>query len=63
MLQNAYFVAKIGADTEENEQHVAEIWACRDRRWLPGTRTGRAARFGSYRGVPHAVPREGGAGQ
>ena len=25
MLQNAYFVAKIGADTAENEQHFAEI--------------------------------------
>ena len=25
MLQNAYLVAKIGADTAENEQHVAEI--------------------------------------
>ena len=25
MLKNAYFLAKIGADTAENEQHVAEI--------------------------------------
>ena len=25
MLQNAYLVAKIGADTAENEQHSAEI--------------------------------------
>ena len=25
MLQNAYFVAKIGADTAENKQHSAEI--------------------------------------
>ena len=25
MLQNAYFLAKIGADTAENEQHLAEI--------------------------------------
>ena len=25
MLQNAYFVAKIGADTAENDQHSAEI--------------------------------------
>ena len=25
MLQNAYFVAKIGADTAENEQHFPEI--------------------------------------
>ena len=29
MLRNAYFLAKIGADTAENEQHFAEI--CRDR--------------------------------
>ena len=28
MLQNAYFLAKIGVDTAENEQHVAEILAC-----------------------------------
>ena len=25
MLQNAYFLGKIGADTAENEQHFAEI--------------------------------------
>ena len=25
MLQNAYFLAEIGADTAENEQHFAEI--------------------------------------
>ena len=25
MLTNAYFLAKIGADTAENEQHSAEI--------------------------------------
>ena len=25
MLSNAYFVAKIGADTAENEQHFVEI--------------------------------------
>ena len=25
MLQNAYFLAKIGADTAGNEQHLAEI--------------------------------------
>ena len=25
MLQNAYFLAKIGADTAENEQHFAEF--------------------------------------
>ena len=25
MLQNAYLLAKVGADTAENEQHFAEI--------------------------------------
>ena len=25
MLQNAYFLAKIGADTADNDQHFAEI--------------------------------------
>ena len=25
MLQNAYFLGKIGADTAENEQHFAEV--------------------------------------
>ena len=38
MLQKAYLLAKIGADTAENEQHFAEI-AGRgrpdDRRWIP----------------------------
>ena len=32
MLQNAYFLAKIGADTAENEQHFAEILPTVD--WL-----------------------------
>jgi hypothetical protein len=27
MLQNAYFLAKFGADTAENEQHFAEIFS------------------------------------
>ena len=51
MLQNAYFFAKIGADTAENEQHFAEICqklgttkpAARRRRGAPvapGTRPG-----------------------
>ena len=32
MLQSAYFLAKIGADTAENEQHFAEILPKTDRR-------------------------------
>ena len=35
MLQNAYFLAKIGADTAENEQHFAEILPT-DALWLAG---------------------------
>ena len=31
MLQNAYFLAKIDADTAENEQHFAEIFELVDR--------------------------------
>ena len=34
MLQNSYFLAKIGAGTAENEQHFADIWA------LPATSPG-----------------------
>ena len=34
MLQNAYFLAKIGADTAENEQHFAEILPT-DALWRP----------------------------
>ena len=52
MLQNAYFLAQIGADTAENQQHFAENWQ------LPyGSSCGRAearrARVG--RGAPREV--------
>ena len=57
MLQNEYFLAKIGADTAENEQHFAEI-----QNWtLPGRRTRRARRAGAPRLEP-APPRVGGVG-
>ena len=49
MLQNAYFLAKIGADTAENEQHFAEI--------LPKTGnypTGAVQRGGRRVGPGHA---------
>ena len=43
MLKNAYLLAKIGADTAENERHFAEILPIgrrvadrRDRRWMLG---------------------------
>ena len=45
MLQNAYFLAKIGADTAENEQHFAEI--------LPKIGNYPTGRAGS---LEHAVP-------
>ena len=39
MPQNAYFLAKIGADTAENEQHFAEILpSARRRAAAPGDR-------------------------
>ena len=46
MLQNAYFLAKIGADTAENEQHFAEILptAARDLRAGERRRPARAQR-------------------
>ena len=51
MLQNAYLVAKIGADTAENEQHFAEN--------LPiGRRVARPRKRRGGRGV--YVPRRGG---
>ena len=62
MLQNAYLLAKIGAHTAENEQHVAEI--------LP--KTGKLSEDGvdftspgPHRGVPagRGPPRPGGTTQ
>ena len=55
MLQNAYFLAKIGADTAENEQHFAEnlpkIGKClanaRRRHGRRRAHAGRARRFGA----------------
>ena len=43
MLQNAYFLAKIGADTAENEQHFAEILP-KSLLILPWVRRGRGVR-------------------
>ena len=60
MLQNAYFLAKIGGDTAENEQHFAEI--------LPKTSNYPTGRCGRERrsevvvaGARAARPRGGGA--
>ena len=50
MLQNAYFLAKIGADTTENEQHFAEILPTDALRRAPlGRRRGRLLRGGRRR--------------
>ena len=38
MLRNAYFLAKIGADTAEHEQHFAEILPKLDLAHCPGER-------------------------
>ena len=50
MLQNAYFLAKIGADTAENEQDFAEILPTdavgHDARERPRGARGRALRLG-----------------
>ena len=51
MLQNAYLLAKIGADTAENEQHFAENLPKTDDR-----REAARARHGARRREP--VPRE-----
>ena len=55
MMQNAYFLAKMGADTAENEQHFAQILPIglrprgRGREHLRGTST--------YVGVQPQAPR------
>ena len=57
MLQNAYFLAKIGADTAENEQHFAEILPRNGRR-VAGPHyamSRRASRSLKRRRVPAAV--------
>ena len=52
MLQNAYLLAKIGADTAENEQHFAEILPT-DALWrLRRRRGGRAAAAQDAAGGP-----------
>jgi hypothetical protein len=52
MLQNAYFLAKIGADTAENEQHLAEASAS-----LGGARLRRRAAAAATRGLGGALVR------
>ena len=61
MLQNAYFLAKIGADTAENEQHFAEIGAGRGRGAAaagaePAPRRGDRGRHGRRRAGAAARP-------
>ena len=56
MLQNAYFLAKIGADTAENEQHFAEILPKTGNypTGPPGRRSGRRPGAGEGAGQRHA---------
>ena len=59
MLQNAYFLAKIGADTAENEQHFADVARFRITGW-PRTRASAARRGGPARPRrPPPAPRPG----
>ena len=57
MLQNAYFLAEIGADTAENEQHFAEtlptdaLWLGSKQRDRPVGREGRGDRTGHVPGL------------
>ena len=58
MLQNAYFLAKIGADSAENEQHFAEILPnsrARPVRGAPRGCKGRPA-YGPGAGGPYGAP-------
>ena len=50
MLQNAYFLAKIGADTAENEQHFAENLPIGRRVAEPDRRGSDPPEAPSYRG-------------
>ena len=43
MLQKAYFLAKIGADTAENEQHFAEFLPTDASMWPPAGPSRRGA--------------------
>ena len=52
MLQSAYFLAKIGADTAENEQHFAEILPIGRR--AAGADRRLASRMGAV-DLPHAL--------
>ena len=71
MLQNAYFLAKIGAGTAENEQHLPNI--CQDsaadrlgmppRRGRRGRRLGRADALAADPGHGLLRPRRGGGGR
>ena len=58
MLQNAYFLAKIGADTAENEQHFAEMLpkicnrGATSSRKSGGTRLSRSPRVSDLQQIP-----------
>ena len=58
MLKNAYLIAKIGADTAENEQHFAEILPKR----RSSRRSGRSGAAGGHAPAGGAGAARGGAG-
>ena len=63
MLKNAYFLAKIGADTAENERNFAEIvpirYHARARRWeRPGRRRPERHADAAARGSPEGERRQ-----
>ena len=55
MLQNAYFLAKIGADTAENERNFAEILP-KIGNYREVERLGAAVRRVAEHGEEHAAP-------
>ena len=64
MLQNAYLLAKIGADTAENEHHFAEILPIGHRVAVPpwtASGTWDDGHAGARQGARVAVPEEGDA--
>ena len=56
MLQNAHLLAKIGADTAENERNFAKNWVAEDRDRIAA----RAKERPAFAVAPEAMPRPAG---
>ena len=68
MLKNAYFLAKIGADTAENERNFAKNWQLPYGQWVLGQRVltefgGPGARITEHRGARRGAAPGAGAGR